>query len=69
MTHLMSGLMSWMKRGLAMSNSHRDQLKIWAQNEYKKDWQFAYNYMLTNNGRAPNYRELNGPAYVRREVA
>ena len=67
MTHLISGLMSWMKR----DNTNRDELLTWAKTEYKKDWRFAYQFMLDHNGRAPNHRELNGPSYgeVRKEVA
>jgi len=26
---------------------------IWARTEYKNDWQYAYYYMLNNNGKAP----------------
>ena len=69
MTHFMSGLMSWMKRGPVLTDSYRNQLRTWAQNEYKKDWQFAYQYMINNHGRPPSLRELNGPTYVRKEVA
>jgi hypothetical protein len=65
MTHLISGLMSWMKRDKRTS---RDELLTWAQTEYKKDWRFAYQFMLDHNGRAPSHRELNGPVY-RKEVA
>jgi hypothetical protein len=67
MTHFWSGLMSWMKRG--MTDRHRKDLLTWAQNEYKKDWKYAYHFMLTHDGRAPTYREINGPSYVRKEVA
>ena len=28
-------------------------LMTYARTEYKKDWQFAYNYMLNNNGKGP----------------
>ena len=66
MTHLIGGLMSWMKRDKRTS---RDELLTWAQTEYKKDWRFAYQFMLDHNGRAPTIREINGPAYVRKEVA
>ena len=65
MTHLISGLMSWMKRG----TSSRDELLTWAKTEYGNDWRYAYEYMLKHNGRAPSLREINGPAYIRREVA
>ena len=67
MTHFYSWLMSWMNRG--MTDRHRKDLLTWAQNEYKKDWQFAYQYMLNHDGRAPTHREINGPSYVRKEVA
>lgn len=29
-------------------------LMTYARTEYKKDWQFAYNYMLHNNGKKPS---------------
>ena len=66
MTHLISGLMSWMKHG--MTDRHRNDLLTWAQTEYKQDWKYAYYFMLTHDGRAPTHRELNGPT-VRKEVA
>ena len=59
--------MSWMNRGL--SDSHRNQLMTWAKTEYGNDWQYAYDFMLKNRGRAPNHTELNGPRYTRKEVA
>jgi len=64
MTHLISGLMSWMKSG-----NSRNDLLTWAKTEYGKDWRFAYEFMLNNNGRGPNLSELNGPRYFRKEVA
>ena len=67
MTHLMSGLMSWMKSG--MTDSHRNQLLTWAKTEYGADWKYAYEYMLNNNGRSPTLSDLNGPRYFRKEVA
>jgi len=51
-----------------MSTRHRNDLLTWAKTEYKKDWRFAYQYMLDHNGRAPSLRETNGPVY-RKEVA
>jgi len=66
MTHLLRGLMSWVKSG----KSSRNELLTWAKTEYGNDWQFAYNFMLTHNGRAPSLREVNGPLpNFRREVA
>lgn len=68
MTHLMlSGLMSWMKRG--MTDSHRNQLLTWAKTEYGNDWKYAYDFMLKHNGRAPTSTELHGPRIYRKEVA
>ena len=32
-------------------------LKTYARTEYKKDWQFAFNYMLNNDGKAPTMNE------------
>jgi len=64
MTHLISGLMSWMKSG-----NSRNDLLTWAKTEYGNDWRFAYEFMLKNHGRAPNLTELNGPRYFRKEVA
>jgi len=66
MTHLIGGLMSWMNSG--MTQRHRNDLLTWAQTEYRQDWQYAYNFMLRNEGRAPTHRELHGPM-VRKEVA
>ena len=60
MAHLISGLMSWMNSGL--TQRHRNDLLTWAQTEYKKDWRFAYNFMLTHNGRAPSWSEMNLPS-------
>ena len=67
MTHLLSGLMSWMNNG--MTASHRNDLLTWAKTEYKKDWKYAYQFMLDHHGRAPTITEINGPRYVRKEVA
>tara|TARA_R110002153_G_scaffold95434_1_gene229230 strand:- start:727 stop:939 length:213 start_codon:yes stop_codon:yes gene_type:complete len=36
-----------------------DSYLVWAKTEYKKDWQFAYQYMLDNDGAAPTVRDLN----------
>ena len=36
-----------------------DSYLVWAKTEYKKDWQFAYQYMLDHNGAAPTVRDLN----------
>ena len=53
--------MSWMKRDNGhMNGSYRNQLLTWAKTEYKKDWQFAYQFMLDHNGKAPTRSEING---------
>ena len=36
-----------------------DSYLVWAKTEYKKDWQFAYQHMLDNDGAAPTVRDLN----------
>jgi len=35
----------------------RDML-TWAKTEYGTDWQYAYQYMIANNGKAP--KEVKG---------
>ena len=42
------------------SLKNRDDYRVWAQIEFKNDWQFAYQYMIDNNGQAPNARQLDG---------
>jgi len=61
MTHFYSGLMSWMKGESGANDRYRTELMTWARTEYKKDWRFAYDFMLSHNGRAPTYNELNAP--------
>ena len=34
-----------------------NDLKTYARTEYKQDWQFAFNYMLANDGKAPSTSE------------
>lgn len=36
-----------------MSAAYRQDLLTWAKTEYANDWQFAYYYMLNNQGKAP----------------
>ena len=40
--------------------TQRSDLLIWAKTEYARDWQFAYNHMLDNNGQAPSHRHIQG---------
>jgi len=44
------------KRSSSKSNQ---ELKSWAQIEYKNDWQMVYNHMLKNEGKAPSKEELS----------
>jgi len=67
MTHLISGLMSWVNSG--STKRHRNDLLTWAKTEYGNDWRYAYEFMLANNGRAPNNHELNEPRIYGKEVA
>jgi hypothetical protein len=59
--------MSWVNSG--STNRHRNDLLTWAKTEYGNDWRYAYEFMLKNNGRAPNNHELNGPRIYGKEVA
>ena len=40
--------------GRRQSAAYRNDLLTWAKTEYSNDWEFAYNYMLTNKGKAPD---------------
>ena len=44
------------RAAITMENErhHRDLL-IYARTEYKKDWRYAYNYMLQNDGKGPSF--------------
>ncbi len=53
MTHFWSGLVSWMNHGAGYENRRHAEFELWAKTEYKNDWEFAYNHMLTNNGEKP----------------
>lgn len=35
--------------------SNRVHLLHWAKIEYKKDWEYAYHYMVTHDGNPPRY--------------
>jgi len=37
----------------------RTDLLIWAKTEYNRDWQFAYQHMLDNNGQAPKRSDVH----------
>lgn len=38
-------------------NKWEKDLMTYARTEYKQDWQFAFNYMLANDGKAPKAGE------------
>ena len=38
----------------------RSDLMTWAKTEYARDWEFAYQYMLDNRGKAPSHRHTQG---------
>ena len=53
-TNFFSGLVKFLGgNNKRMSATYRQDLETWARTEYKQDWQFAYNYMLTNDGKVP----------------
>lgn len=43
-----------------MSAEYRKDLMTWAKTEYSNDWEFAYNYMLNHNGKAPTHTHISG---------
>ena len=36
------------------NSAMRSDLMTWAKTEYANDWEFAYHYMLSNKGQAPD---------------
>ena len=45
--------------GRRHSSKWQSDMLTWAQTEYKKDWQFAYQHMLDHNGQPPK-RHITG---------
>lgn len=43
--------------GSTKDAKYHSDLKTWAKTEYKNDWEFAYNYMILNNGKTPKATE------------
>ena len=41
------------------SLKNRDDYRVWAQIEFKNDWQFAYQHMLDNEGAPPTRKDLH----------
>ena len=35
------------------SSRWEQDILTWARTEYKNDWQYAYHFMIRNNGKAP----------------
>jgi len=46
--------------GRKASATYRTDLMTYAKTEYRNDWRFAYNYMLTHDGHGPSYRYTQG---------
>jgi hypothetical protein len=46
--------------GLPNRATKRSDLMTWAKTEYARDWEFAYQYMLDNRGKAPSHRHTQG---------
>lgn len=42
------------------SATYRSALLTYAKTEYRNDWRFAYDYMLTHNGRGPSHTHTRG---------
>ena len=56
MTQRMRSVLGRLADSLRVSSSRskwEKDLMTYARTEYKQDWQFAYNYMLHNNGNGP----------------
>ena len=39
--------------------SSKNDYLVWAKTEYNKDWQFAYQHMLENNGAPPTRKDIH----------
>jgi hypothetical protein len=46
--------------GRKKSATYSSNLMAYAKTEYRNDWEFAYNYMLTHDGRGPSYTNTRG---------
>ena len=46
--------------GRRQSATYRKDLLTWAKTEYPNDWEFAYNYMITHNGKSPSHTHISG---------
>lgn len=48
-------LVDFLSLGTTSEQRHLKDLERWAKTEYSKDWQWAYNFMIENPGKAPNH--------------
>ena len=48
---LLTGLVSLL--GYRSQTTFEKEMLTYAKTEYGRDWQYAYQYMLTHNGRGP----------------
>jgi hypothetical protein len=46
--------------GRRQSATCRNDLMTWAKTEYPKDWEFAYHYMITHDGKSPSHTHVTG---------
>ncbi len=49
---LFAGLVSLL--GTRSQSTFENSMLTYAKTEYKDDWQYAYQYMLSHNGRGPS---------------
>ena len=58
MLKALNGLVSLLGNPLPTRKFEKEML-TYAKTEYGKDWQYAYQYMLSHNGRGPRARVYN----------
>jgi len=46
--------------GRRMPDTYRKDLLTWAKTEYPNDWEFAYHYMITHDGKSPSHTHVTG---------
>ena len=49
----MKKVSSVLRKIFGFSSSKDNDFLVWAKTEYGKDWRFAYEHMLDNNGQPP----------------
>ena len=60
MTVTFFGSLTKLLGGRKMSAGYRKDLMTWAKTEYPNDWEFAYNHMINNDGKAPSSSHITG---------